>query len=268
MSPSTPRRIGTITRGTTATNRLRRADRWLLHTQCSFLRSVSEPLCIDLGFGHSPATTAEWHERLAKHVRTDVSVVGVEIDLERVMAAQSATRPGLAFIHGGFEIPIGERRAHVVRAFNVLRQYSESEVATAWAHMGKVVADRGILIDGTCDEIGRLASWICLQKTAEDLTPTTLTLSAQISTLEMPSRFATRLPKLLIHHNVPGAAIHRFLNEFDTAWVTHAGLSVFSDRQRFVAAVQQLRTAGWPIHDDASRWRLGEVTVDWSAISN
>jgi hypothetical protein len=28
-----------------------------------------------------------------------------------------------------------------------------------------------------------------------------------------------------------------------------------------------LLDAGWPIQDGPSRWRLGEVTVDWEAVA-
>lgn len=261
------KRVGDITRGTTAPNRLRRVDRWLLHTHCSYLRSVDQPLCVDLGFGHEPTTTLEWSHRLREHVRPDVAVVGVEIDPARVTAALPLARTGLEFVLGGFEIPLAGRQPHVIRAFNVLRQYSESDVQGAWALMGSRLAPGGVLIDGTCDEVGRLSTWIALTQGNDGVAARTLTMSTQCSTLEQPSRFATRLPKSLIHRNVPGQRIHDFLREFDAAWAAHAGLAVFSARQRFVASVQRLQEQGWPIHDNTQRWRLGEVTVDFEAVS-
>ena len=53
------RPLGTVTRGTTATNRLRRVDRWLVATYASALRSASDPLVVDLGYGASAWTTVE-----------------------------------------------------------------------------------------------------------------------------------------------------------------------------------------------------------------
>lgn len=260
-------RVGSITRGTTGVNRLRRVDRWILHTQCSYLRSVDAPLCVDLGYGREPWTTAEWHSRLRKHVRPDLTVIGVEIDPSRVAAAQAASGPGLTFVTGGFEVPTGGRDVHVLRALNVLRQYDESEVMPAWTLMVKSLAPQGVLIDGTCDEVGRLATWLAVGADERGRpSARSFTLSTQLSTLERPSKWATRLPKLLIHRNVPGQAIHQFFLDFDAAWVTHVGLSVFSPRQRFIAAVRQLRDAGWPVRDDEHRWRLGEVTIDASAV--
>lgn len=260
-------RVGAITRGTTSPNRLRRADRWLLHRYCSYLRSVADPLCVDLGYGHEPLTTVEWWHRLRQHVRGDVDVLGIEIDPARVSAAEPLTRPGLGFALGGFEVPAQGRQAHVIRAFNVLRQYDESDVQHAWTLMGGRLAPGGVLIDGTCDELGRLCTWVAISDGPDGVMPRTLTLSAQCSSLELPSRFATRLPKALIHRNIPGEPVHEFLGAFDRAWATHAGLAVFSPRQRFVASVQQLLAQGWPIHDTAQRWRLGEVTVDWSCVT-
>ena len=261
------KRIGDITRGTTAPNRLRRADRWLLHSYCSFLRSVDDPLCVDLGFGHSPATTVEWWQRLRQHVRDDVDVVGIEIDPQRVAAALPLARPGLNFTLGGFEVPVENRRPQVIRAFNVLRQYPVEEVAAAWTLMCSRLAPGGVLIDGTCDELGRLSTWLCVTTGDSGVAPVTLTLSAQVSTLGEPSRFATRLPKSLIHRNVEGESIHDLLKAFDRAWAKNVGLAVFSARQRFVASVQQLQAEGWPVRDSDHRWRLGEVTVDFSCLT-
>ncbi|MCY7326292.1 MAG: class I SAM-dependent methyltransferase, partial [Microbacteriaceae bacterium] len=41
--------IGSVTRGTTGTNRLRRVDRWI--TQLPPFRSEPAPLVVDFGFG-------------------------------------------------------------------------------------------------------------------------------------------------------------------------------------------------------------------------
>ena len=82
MSPR-PRPIGTVTRGTTNPNRLRRADRWLVTTERRRLTAAPDPLVVDLGFGASPVTTLELRDRL-RRIRPDVRVVGVEIDPVRV----------------------------------------------------------------------------------------------------------------------------------------------------------------------------------------
>ncbi|MEO7071111.1 MAG: class I SAM-dependent methyltransferase, partial [Nostocoides sp.] len=153
--------VGSITRGTTNPNRLRRVDRWLVDVQGWRLRrSPGAPVVVDLGYGASPVTAVELHDRL-RRVRPDVEVVGLEIDPERVRAAAPLGRLGLRFAHGGFEIPLpDDGRATMVRAFNVLRQYPEAEVPAVWATVVNRLAPQGILVDGTCDEIGRLSTWV------------------------------------------------------------------------------------------------------------
>lgn len=125
--------IGDITRGTTNPNRLRRMDRWILHQVCSTIRgcdgATSDPLVVDLGYGASPITTVELYDRLAKHVRPDVEVVGIEIDPARVAEAKPFEKDKLTFAYGGFEVPLaGGKSPIAIRAANVLRQYDESEV--------------------------------------------------------------------------------------------------------------------------------------------
>ena len=260
-APSRP--VGTATRGTTNPQRLRRVDRWIAYALGDVLRRAADPLVVDLGYGTTPITTVELRDRLAERVRPDVRVVGLEIDRERVNAAAGAAEPpGLEFRHGGFELaglsPV------LVRALNVLRQYDEGEVETAWAEVAARLAPGGVLIDGTCDELGRLGAWLAVDATGR---PATLTLAADLATLERPARFAERLPKALIHHNVPGQPVHAFLGALDAAWEAAAALRPFGPRQRFAHAVGAARDGGWPIAAEPRRWRLGELTVPWPAIA-
>ena len=85
----------------------------------------------------------------------------------------------------------------------------------------------------------------------------------RLSSVERPSDVAERLPKALIHRNVPGEPVHAWLSALDDAWTRSAALASYGVRQRFVATVQRVRAAGWPVLGSAARWRLGEVTVRW-----
>lgn len=260
---ATKKPIGTITRGTTNPNRLRRIDRFI--ASLPLLRQIPTPIVVDLGFGASPITAIELLSRLRK-VNANTHVVGIEIDRERVERGLAVATENLHFTHGGFETPLPAgiaKNADVIRAFNVLRQYDESQVAGAWAQMQGRLSDQGLLIEGTCDEIGRLASWVTLSKTA----PVSFTISLRLNGLELPSKVAERLPKVLIHHNVAGEKIHEFLIALDLAWQSNAGIGAFSAAQRWVSTCKQLVAAGWPLIGDRKRWRLGELTIDWSAVS-
>ncbi len=273
--PSPARRpVGQATRGTTGTNRLRRNDRYLAGLPA--LRRTDDPLVVDLGFGASAVTALELWTRLAR-VRPDVEVIGVEIDPDRVARAReqlSAVRAGttsfapearVAFEVGGFEVPLpGGRRPVLVRAMNVLRQYEEGQVADAWALTSARLQASGTLVEGTCDEIGRVCSWIDVDAAGE---PLRLTISLRLADLELPSIVAERLPKALIHRNVPGERVHDVLSALDTAWTRAAPLGVFSPQQRWIAAVEALCSSGVPVLGGRSRWRLGELSLPWAAVA-
>jgi hypothetical protein len=252
--------IGQVTRGTTGTNRLRRIDRWI--ATLPTLRRAQRPLVVDLGYGASATTTLELHQRLAR-VRPEVEVVGIEIDPARVRLATASARPGVSFRLGGFEVPlVGNDRPVVIRALNVLRQYDEGAVPDAWRLMVSRLQPGGVLVEGTCNEVGRVASWADV--TADG--PRSLTVSLRLADLERPSVVAERLPKVLIHRNVPGELIHAFLDELDRAWQVHAPLSVYGPSQRWIATAETLRQS-WPVLGGRSRWKLGELTVAWAAIA-
>lgn len=270
MTPPTGRSkpAGTITRGTTAPNRLRRIDRWLIDRECTRLRSVEAPLIVDLGYGASPVTARELRDRLRQHVRPDIQVVGVEIDPARVAEAQPLADDSLSFIHGGFELPTGTRPA-LVRAANVLRQYNEADVWPAWRQMCAAMQRGALLVDATCDEIGRLSSWIGVRVAGNGTpTPETFAISVHVASLERPSDVAARLPKLLIHHNVSGERVHALLGALDDAWLRTAAQRTFGARAHWVAAVEYAVAHGLATMDDRDRWRLGELTLPWAAVSD
>ncbi|WP_066518141.1 methylase [Curtobacterium ammoniigenes] len=256
-----PSPIGTVTRGTTGHNRLRRVDRWI--ATLPVLRLTDDPLVADVGYGASPTTTLELRDRLAR-VRPDVEVTGIEIEPGRVARANAATRDGVTFRLGGFETPTpGDRAPAVIRAFNVLRQYRESEVGDAWRIMQNRLQPAGALVEGTCNEVGRVASWITLDREA----PRTFTIALRLADVVAPSVVAERLPKALIHRNVPGEPIHRFLVDLDRAWAVSAPIGAYGPRQRWIATVRALRAGGWPVLHGQRRWRLGELSVPWESVA-
>lgn len=249
-------------------------DRWIAATHGAALRRAPSPVAVDLGYGAAPWTAVELLARL-RTVAPRARVVGVEIEPARVAAAKPYEREGLAFRHGGFEIPVPERPA-LIRAANVLRQYDEAEVAGVWARLCARLAPAadgsgsdpgggfggGLLVEGTCDEIGRRHVWVALGPEG----PRTVTFATRLGSLDRPSDLAERLPKALIHRNVPGEPVHAFLRDFDRAWAAAAPYASYGARQRWIRAVRDL-TADWPVTDGPARWRQGEVTVAWGALA-
>lgn len=255
--------VGRPTRGTTGVNRLRRVDRWI--ARHPVLRRADDPLVVDLGFGASAVTPLELHARLARE-RPDVEVLGLEIDPDRVARAraQAAGVAGVDFALGGFEVPLPRgRRPAIIRAMNVLRQYDEADVADAWARMCARLDAGGILVEGTCDEIGRVATWI---EVGADAVPRSLSVSLRLVGLDAPSLAAERLPKALIHRNVPGEGVHELVTALNREWARASAVAPFGPVHRWRTAVGAMRDAGWPVRSPG-RWRLGEVTVDWSAVA-
>lgn len=239
---------------------MRRVDRWLTGTQSQLLRHGT-PLLIDLGFGASPATAIELHARV-RQLNPRAEVLGLEISPERVQRASAFASDGLSFAVGGFELP-APRPPAAVRLFNVLRQYQEEDVPEIWAQLLDGVAPGGIVIDGTCDEIGRRAAWVTLRGSG----PVSLTLSTQLASLGTPSDLAERLPKALIHRNVPGEKVHSFFQALDAAWAASSAVAPFGLRQRWRAMCAQMLRQGWPLIGGHERWRLGEITVAWEAVA-
>lgn len=207
---------------------------------------------VDLGYGASPVTTLELAQRLgARHV------VGLEIDPARLVADTERVQ----FALGGFEL--AGLRPVLVRAFNVLRQYPEDAVVPAWAQMRDALAPGGVIVEGTCDELGRRCAWVLLDAAG----PRSLTLAWDPFTVDRPSALAERLPKALIHRNVPGEPIHALLVAADHAWAVAAPHAVFGPRARWRVAKGLLAAAGFGVHEPRRRQRDNVLTVPWSSVA-
>lgn len=220
------------------------------------LTEASDPLVVDLGYGAMPVTTLELAARL-RTVRDDVRMVGLEIDPDRVVPG----RDGVEFARGGFEL--AGLRPVLIRAFNVLRQYPEDAVEPAWARLLGGLAPGGLLIDGTCDELGRRCAWVLL----DDNGPRSLTLAWSPFHVDTPSDVAERLPKSLIHRNIPGERIHELLQAADRAWATAAPFASFGPRIRWRATLDLLREQGVPVQAQRRRMRDCVLSVPWSAVA-
>ncbi|GAA5049008.1 class I SAM-dependent methyltransferase [Nocardia callitridis] len=250
--------LGTITRGTTGINRLRRSDRWLVHDDMvsTRLRARQDPLVVDLGYGAQPWTTLELAARL-RTVNPGVRVVGLEIDPQRVVA----DRDGVRFARGGFEL--AGLCPDLVRAFNVLRQYPETAVGQAWATLRSGLSPDGLLVDGTCDELGRRCAWVLLDRSG----PRSFTMAWDPFTVERPSDIAERLPKVLIHRNIAGEPIHTLLTAADRAWEHAAAVAPFGPRVRWRAATNSLRAQGFPVRNYRRRMRDCVLSVPWNSVA-
>ena len=215
-----PKPLGQITRGKTAPNRLRQTDSFLRIAYPSLIKNMTGAY-VDLGYGAYPITTLETFNRLRK-LNSRLRLIGVEIDKARVEEAQAFARDGLEFRFGGFNLPLRDgERVSIIRAFNVLRQYSETEVDDALKALSAPMTEHGLLIEGTCDPTGRLLNFNLYQKQNDALQRIGFVLAPRLSSLHAnftPRSFQAVLPKNYIHHAERGGAIDRFFKNWHAAW--------------------------------------------------
>lgn len=260
---------GQATRGKTALNRLRRVDLLLMRFDPALIRRRSGPFAraffVDLGFGAAPLTTVESFERL-RQLNPGLPVLGVEIDPERVAAAQPFARPGLAFRLGGFNLPLGAwpddapETVRALRAFNVLRQYPPDQVAPAYARMAEHVLPGGLLIEGTSDPPGQIWTAHLARRTVEAAQPwrhEALVFSTNFRQPFDPAQFQPVLPKDLIHRVIPGEPIAAFFDAWKQAAATTAAYQVWGARTWFAATAHRLAAAGYAVNLRPRWLRLG-----------
>ncbi len=235
-------------------------DPWLIKRQDSAFR---DSCLIDLGYGETPVTTLELSDRLRRH-NPELRVIGVEIDPARVASAEPYAGDYVEFRLGGFNFPLlsGERAVHervrIIRAFNVLRQYEEFSVESAYSLMAEHVLPGGLMIEGTSDPLGRTGSAnVMRRRNKASWEYEAVVFSTSFIPDFSPSRFCAFLPKNLIHRMVPGSSIH----EFFTAWERSARdtryTRIWGDRQWFRVSAERLADSGYRIDLRRSWLRKG-----------
>ncbi|MEP7358239.1 MAG: class I SAM-dependent methyltransferase [Anaerolineales bacterium] len=258
------RPLGQPTRGKTAPNRLRKTDTFLAVAFPEFVRRMAS-LYVDLGYGFFPITSVETLHRL-RRLNPSLRVLGVEIDPQRVAAAQPFAEPGLEFRHGGFNLPVlsGER-VGVIRAFNVLRQYDESAVDAALGELSQILIPGGLILEGTSDPLGRLLTFNLFQQQPAGLARIALVLAPTLSLAFQPRSFQAVLPKNFIHHAEPGGLIDRFFAAWHAAWQSARGLST-DPRAIFALSARRLsEQAGYNLDQRPALLRRGFLMLgtDW-----
>jgi hypothetical protein len=215
--PRLAKPLGQPTRGKTAPNRLRKTDAFLAVAFPEFIRHLPG-LYVDLGYGAYPITSVETLHRL-RRLNPALRVLGVEIDPARVTEAQPYIQSGLEFRLGGFNLPLrADERVSVIRAFNVLRQYDEAAVESALATMAEALTEGGLILEGTCDPLGRLLTFNLYRKDPSALSLIGLILAPSLRQDFSPRQFQAVLPKNFIHHAQPGGAIDAFFADWHAAW--------------------------------------------------
>jgi hypothetical protein len=185
----------------------------------------------------------------------------VEINSDRVAAAMPYADEQTFFRLGGFNLPLQSgpggnlETVRLIRAFNVLRQYEEKQVAEAYALMARSVLPDGLLIEGTSDPFGRI--WVAhvMRKSSslDGWQAEALVFSTNFRFGFDPVEFQTVLPKNLIHRVVEGEPIYDFFQSWQRATRETAAMQVWGARQWFVASAQRLGDYGYAI-DRRLRW--------------
>ena len=89
-----------------------------------------------------------------------------------------------------------------------------------------------------------------------------LSISLRFGSFALPSEVAERLPKALIHHNVPGERIHRYLQAHGPGVAGGGAAGLVRQPAALDGHVHgHCSTPDGRCLDGPSRWRLGEVTV-------
>ncbi len=238
---------GQPTRGKTALNRLRQVDNYICLAWGHILMGQN-PLIVDVGYGEYAWTALEMHNRLMR-INPNLQLLGLEIDPLRVQnALPHINLPVIDFRLGGFNVGdiLGNKKATLIRAYNVLRQYDESDVEDALQTMASSLAENGLLIEGTSTPTGRIVAFDVYQKQAELLVHRQLVFGTSLRHADTPTEFQAILPKRLIHHAYD-ETVWSFFRIWERGLSLARGAGQYRNRRRWCYAVRYLYEQGYAI---------------------
>lgn len=240
--------LGEVTRGKTAPNRLRQVDNFVLMYAPDLIAKTDNSFFVDLGYGAEAVTTLEMAKRFHRQ-NPDLKILGVEIEPERVAAALPFSDRRIFFRLGGFNLPIENGESvRAIRAFNVLRQYDETQVVPAWEMLSRYVQPGGMLIEGTSNPSGAIWAANILRHTNGSWQKEALVFFTNFHLGFDPMDFQTILPKNYIHRVVGGEPIFDFFAAWKAAAAESCSLQAWGLRQWFAASAEMLAKRGYQIN--------------------
>jgi hypothetical protein len=250
--PRSKKPLGLPTRGKTASNRLRRVDNFILLYEPSLLTRTdglfADAMFVDLGYGFDPRTTLESAERF-RRVNPGLKILGVEIDKERVETALPYADERTFFRLGGFNLPLTEgEQVRLIRAFNVLRQYDEKDVAPAYEAVARTILPGGLMIEGTSDSFGSIWCANVARKVGNgSWVREALVFSTNFRLGFETGEFQTILPKNLIHHVLPGEPIHEFFQAWKESAAETSSMKTYGVKQWFISTAESMSHRGYDV---------------------
>jgi hypothetical protein len=244
---------GQLTRGKTASNRLRRVDNFILLYEPALLTRTdglfARALFVDLGYGFDARTTLESAARF-RHINPRLPILGVEIEKERVETALPYADKQTFFRLGGFNLPLKDgEHVRLIRAFNVLRQYEEKDFALAYERLAQYVLPGGLMIEGTSTPYGQIwAANLVRRLESGQWDMEALVFSTNFRMGFDITDFQAVLPKNYIHHVVPGEPIYDFFEAWKQSAAETALIKAYGLRQWFMQSAEALARKGYRIN--------------------
>jgi hypothetical protein len=249
------------TRGRTRPGRLRALDAYLAHAERDLLLAPGHALVVDVGVGEHPWTTLEFAAAL-RAVNPGLSVLGVDLEPHRVLAAQDHANGNTHFRLGGFHLPLqaGEE-VRLLRAMNLLRAYPPAAVPGIHQRLGQQLLPGGLLVEGSSDAQGAVVVAHLLRATGSGLRREGLLFHTDFSRGFAPRLMRDWLPRDLRRRVKPGEWVHGFFQTWTSSWEAVRAGRRREAPEAFRLSVLELATRERGVSTDP--WLLAQGTVTW-----
>ncbi|OQX86681.1 MAG: hypothetical protein B6D55_05505, partial [Candidatus Omnitrophica bacterium 4484_70.2] len=269
QNTSSPIRLtNKITPSFTFPHRLDKVYRYLERFALAFFGldiSKGKKIIIDVGIGGRGAPTTFDMYRILSKLNPDLKIIGIDYNPDNVKLAQEkAQKEGIkniSFIKVGFNFRLGKnKKADIITCFNVLMDYKRDERLTAIKELGRRLKNKGVLLEGRSDDIGKYISFIIYQLENKVLIRKQIIFCVNLKSLTNPQLFRRVLPAEFIGDEL-NWGINSFIEEWE--YSTYRFMYLNNPEQILKSVAEELRRKNYNVIPDSKLLKRGYVVLKY-----
>ncbi|HEC69242.1 MAG TPA: methyltransferase domain-containing protein, partial [Candidatus Omnitrophica bacterium] len=269
QNTSSPIRLtNKITPSFTFPHRLDKVYRYIERFSFAFFGldlSKGKKLIVDVGMGGRGAPTTFDMYRILSKLNPDLKITGIDYNPDNVKLAQEkAQKEGIkniSFIKSGFNFHLGKNgKADVITCFNVLMDYERDERLAAIKELGRRLKNKGVLLEGRSDDIGKYISFIIYQLENEVLIRKQIIFCVNLKSLTNPQLFRRILPAEFIGDEL-NWGISSFIEEWE--YSNYRFMYLNNPKQILKSVAEELRKKNYNVIPDSKLLKRGYVVLKY-----
>ncbi|RKY40016.1 MAG: hypothetical protein DRP76_02905, partial [Candidatus Omnitrophota bacterium] len=225
--------------------------------------SKGKKLIVDVGMGGRGAPTTFDMYRILSKLNPELKIIGIDYNPENVKLAQEEAQKrkirNISFIKAGFNFNV-QKNPDIITCFNVLMDYKRDERLAAIKKLRRRLKNKGVLLEGRSDDIGKYISFIIYQLENEVLIRKQIIFCVNLKSLTNPQLFRRVLPAEFIGDELDWG-ISSFIEEWE--YSNYRFMYLNNPKQILKSVAEELRKKNYNVIPDSKLLKREYVVLKY-----